>query len=160
MRLPAESVMQFTGRLGKTEFCSEGADKGMIGAIGSGFSIESKKVQCMKRMQAALFALSLLPGASALAVDTDAVLGGAIGGGVGAAVGSEVGGREGAIAGGAIGAAVGTAVATSGDRDDRDDSRNKVIYVEEHDRHAPPGHAYGHRVPPGHAKHKNKRKYK
>lgn len=112
----------------------------------------------MKRMQVLLFTLSMLPGVSALAIDTDAVLGGAIGGGVGAAVGSEVGGREGAIAGGAIGAAVGTAVATSGDRDDSGhDTRNReVIYVEEPHRHTPPGHAYGHTVPPGHAKHKNK----
>jgi hypothetical protein len=92
----------------------------------------------------------------ALAVDTDAVLGGAIGGGIGAAVGSEVGGREGAIAGSAVGAAVGTAVATK-DNGHKQDER--VIYVEDYQRHGPPGHAYGHRIPPGHAKHKNKHKH-
>ena len=98
---------------------------------------------------------ALLYSMQSAAVDPDAVLGGAIGGGVGAAVGGEIGGREGAIAGSAIGAAVGTAVATSDDN--HDSGRKKVIYVEEHHRHGPPGHAYGHRVPPGHAKHRKHR---
>jgi uncharacterized protein YcfJ len=110
----------------------------------------------MKRHHTIILSISLLASMPALAVDTDAVLGGAIGGGIGAAVGSEVGGREGAIAGSAVGAAVGTAVATqdSGDKQDK-----SVTYVEETHHHSPPGHAHGHRVPPGHAKKKHKRKH-
>jgi outer membrane lipoprotein SlyB len=50
----------------------------------------------------------------ALAIDGEAVLGGAIGGGTGAAIGSAVGGRDGAIIGGAIGGAAGAGIATSG----------------------------------------------
>ena len=113
----------------------------------------------MKTIYATLLSVSMLASASAFAVDSDAVLGGAVGGGIGAAVGSEVGGRDGAILGGALGAAVGTAIAT--DDSNRHAPREKVIYVEhEHDhRHSPPGHAYGHGVPPGHAKHK-KHKYR
>ena len=56
----------------------------------------------MKKLKAAVFALSLIACAPVVAVDGDAVLGGAIGGGVGAAVGSEIGGRDGAIVGGAV----------------------------------------------------------
>jgi outer membrane lipoprotein SlyB len=110
----------------------------------------------MKRLAVIFLSLALTPAVSVHAVDTDAVLGGAVGGGLGAAVGSEVGGREGAIAGGAIGAAVGTAIAT---KDDKHESRDRVIYVDEGHRHGPPGHAYGHRVPPGHAKHRHKHKH-
>jgi uncharacterized protein YcfJ len=110
----------------------------------------------MKRHHTIILSISLLASMPALAVDTDAVLGGAIGGGIGAAVGSEVGGREGAIAGSAVGAAVGTAVAT---KDSEHKQDKTVIYVEEPHHHSPPGHAYGHRVPPGHAKKKHKRKH-
>lgn len=90
--------------------------------------------------------------ASAVAVDSDAVIGGAVGGAVGAAVGSELGGREGAIAGSAAGAAIGTAVATDGGAEPRHDVRVEADYRE---RGGPPAHAY--REPPGHAKH-NKHK--
>lgn len=107
----------------------------------------------MKRPHMIILSISLLTSMPAFAVDTDAVLGGAIGGGIGAAVGSEVGGREGAIAGSAVGAAIGTAVAT---RDKGHQQDERVIYVEDSRRHGPPGHAYGHRTPPGHAKHKRK----
>jgi outer membrane lipoprotein SlyB len=117
---------------------------------------------------AAITVMSLLVfSASAFAVDTDAVIGGAIGGGVGAAVGSEVGGRKGAIVGGAVGAAVGTAIATDGrDKPARekvvyvedDEPEKKVIYVKDY-RHVPPGHLYRH-VPPGHAKHLRKHKHR
>lgn len=111
----------------------------------------------MIRPHALILSISLLTSMPALAVDTDAVLGGAIGGGIGAAVGSEVGGREGAIAGGAVGAAVGAAIATNDDGDKQDTT---VVYVEKENQHeAPPGHAYGHRTPPGHAKHKKKHKH-
>lgn len=93
-------------------------------------------------------ALLTLP-ATTLAVDTDAVIGGAVGGAVGAAVGSELGGREGAIAGSAAGAAIGTAVATDGDGHESDRVR---IEADHRERGGPPAHAY--RTPPGHAKHK------
>lgn len=113
----------------------------------------------MKRLAVIFFSLTLTPTVSVHAVDTDAVLGGAVGGGLGAAVGSEVGGREGAIAGGAIGAAVGTAIATKDDKHDKHESRDGAIYVDQGHRHGPPGRAYGHRVPPGHAKHRHKHKH-
>lgn len=107
----------------------------------------------MKKIPAILFSLGLLSATPALAVDGDAVLGGAIGGGLGAAVGSEVGGRNGAIAGGAIGAAVGVAVATDGEGH----GGQRVVHIEDgHSHGGPPAHAY--RVPPGHAKHKHKHK--
>ncbi|MDH3980568.1 MAG: hypothetical protein OEU91_08660 [Gammaproteobacteria bacterium] len=106
----------------------------------------------MKKIPVILISLGLLSATPALAVDGDAIIGGAIGGGVGAAVGSEIGGREGAIAGGAIGAAVGVAVATDGDGHDV----KHAVHVEDKHSHGPPGHAYGHHVPPGHAKHKKK----
>ena len=79
-----------------------------------------------------------------LAVDTGAVVGGAIGGGTGAAIGSEIGGKEGAIIGGAIGGGVGAAIGSS------DDSetvivKEKVVIHEVHTDHAghPPGHSRG-----------------
>jgi len=104
----------------------------------------------------AIILLALLP-TTVLAVDTDAVIGGAVGGGVGAAVGSEVGGKEGAIAGSAIGAALGTAVMAS----DSDPHAGKV-HVESGSSHSraggPPPHAY--RTPPGHVKHGKKHKWK
>jgi len=110
----------------------------------------------MKRTHTIILSISLLASMPALAVDTDAVLGGAIGGGIGAAVGSEVGGREGAIIGGAVGGGVGAAIATN---DDGHEHEKTVIYVEQPRQNGPPGHAYGHRTPPGHAKHKHKHKH-
>lgn len=108
----------------------------------------------MKTFVSLLGSAALFCSLQAGAVDSDAVLGGAIGGGAGAAIGDEIGGRDGAIAGSAIGAAIGTAVATS---DDGHGDKRKVIYVEEHHRHGPPGHAYG--IPPGHAKHHKHHKH-
>jgi hypothetical protein len=116
-----------------------------------------KKGLIMKKLHLTILALSLLPAGAAFAVDSGAVLGGAIGGGAGAAVGSEIGGREGAIVGGALGGAVGAAIGADDDDDHKSKKHTKeVIYVEEHHHHhsGPPGRAYGHRVPPGHAKHK------
>ena len=109
-----------------------------------------------KQLTTSLLSLFLCIAAPAFAVDTGAVLGGAIGGGVGAAVGSEVGGREGAIIGGAVGGGIGAAIATN---DNGDEQEKTVIYVETPRQDGPPGHAYGHRIPPGHAKHKHKRKH-
>jgi len=108
----------------------------------------------MKKFHAIIFTSALVFSAPSWAVDTDAVLGGAVGGGLGAAVGSELGGRNGAIVGGAVGAGIGVAIATD---DGGHDNNRQVIYHEY--RQAPPGHAYGHRIPPGHAKHKHKHKY-
>lgn len=114
----------------------------------------------MKRVQAAILALFLFPCMTALAVDSDAVLGGAIGGGVGAAIGSEMGGRDGAIVGGGVGAAVGAAIATHGKEDRSGHNRTRPYRVhEEHEqaeveyvpprRHARPRVPRGHMPPPG-----------
>lgn len=104
---------------------------------------------------AVMFMGLMLPVGAVQAVDTDAVIGGALGGAAGAAVGSELGGRNGAIAGGAVGAAIGTAIATDGDgSSDHDDAHRGGMYYgtdDGHDHRGPPAHAY--RVPPGHAKH-------
>lgn len=108
----------------------------------------------MRTLSAGIISLSLmLCGTSALAVDTDAVIGGALGGGVGAAVGSELGGRNGAIAGSAVGAALGTAIATDGDGQAEHSHGDRVYYGDDdHDHRGPPAHAY--QAPPGHVKHK------
>jgi hypothetical protein len=106
--------------------------------------------------RALILATGLFAG-GAQAVDSEAVIGGAVGGGVGAAVGSEVGGKDGAIVGSAIGAAIGTAVAA----DDQDnDSREHYHSIETNSPSAggPPPHAY--RTPPGHAKHGKKHRWK
>lgn len=127
----------------------------------------------MKRIVAACFSLVLAPATAVFAVDTDAVIGGAVGGGVGAAVGSEVGGKTGAVVGGAVGAAVGTAVMTNDD-EKSSSSRTPVIHVnpspkpEEIYAELPPPpkviyvqDRHYKRVPPGHAKHwKKHKKYK
>ena len=109
----------------------------------------------MKRVQAAILALSLFQCTTLLAVDSDAVLGGAIGGGVGAAIGSEIGGREGAIVGGGVGAAVGTAIATDGRKHDAENnSTKKHRHYEEYDHdhavHKPPRYQARPRIPRGH----------
>jgi outer membrane lipoprotein SlyB len=117
----------------------------------------------MKQLAVIFLSLALVPIVPVRAVDSDAVLGGAVGGGLGAAIGSEVGGREGAIAGGAIGAAVGTAIATKDDEHETRERviyRDRVIYVDDGHHHGPPGHAHGHRIPPGHAKHRHRHKHK
>jgi hypothetical protein len=114
----------------------------------------------MKTVLPAAFCLGLLlANVSAHAVDTDAVVGGALGGAAGAAVGSELGGRNGAIAGGAVGAAIGTAIATDGDDSshhdhDDHDGRTRVYYEDGYDHRGPPPHAYA--PPPGHVKHGKK----
>ena len=107
----------------------------------------------MKRISLAVVCTGLmLANASVQAVDTDAVIGGALGGAAGAAVGSELGGRNGAIAGSAVGAAIGTAITADGDGSSHGehDSGSRVHYEDDHDRRGPPAHAY--RVPPGHVK--------
>lgn len=108
----------------------------------------------MRAYRTSLLSISLLISMPALALDTNAVIGGAVGGGLGAAVGSELGGREGAIAGSAVGAAVGTAIATE---DDHEASRYHESPVERDLRGGPPAHAYA--PPPGHVKHQKKNKW-
>lgn len=82
----------------------------------------------------------------ALAVDTKAVIGGALGGGTGAAVGSAIGGRDGAIIGGALGGAAGAAIATSGSKESKVVTREvivekEVVYVQgRHDNGLHRGH--------------------
>jgi outer membrane lipoprotein SlyB len=68
----------------------------------------------------------------AAAIDTDAVVGGALGGAAGAAVGSAIGGRDGAIVGAGIGGAAGAAVATSGKEKT---VKRKVVYEDDHHDH-------------------------
>lgn len=58
-------------------------------------------------------ALFLSASVNAYAVDSGAVLGGAVGGAAGAAIGHNMGGRDGAIIGAAIGGATGAAVGSS-----------------------------------------------
>lgn len=80
---------------------------------------------------------------TAKALDSDAILGGALGGGAGAAIGSAVGGRDGAIIGGAVGGAAGTAIATS-------DRRREVVRVRDDD------YRHDNGLHRGHHKHRNK----
>lgn len=101
----------------------------------------------MKRtFLAALIASSALA-VPAYALDTDAVVGGALGGAAGAAVGSAVGGREGAIVGAGIGGAAGAAVATSGR--EKTVVKRKVVYEDDDYRHDNGLHR-------GHYKHKHR----
>ncbi|MEO1765883.1 glycine zipper domain-containing protein [Thiobacter aerophilum] len=84
---------------------------------------------------------------TAHALDTDAVVGGALGGAAGAAVGSAVGGREGAVIGAGLGGAAGAAIATQ-DRPKR--VKKEVVYVEKR-------HDNGLHL--GHYKHKRKHRH-
>jgi outer membrane lipoprotein SlyB len=88
----------------------------------------------MKILMLLIMGVLVVSATTAKAVDSDAILGGAIGGGAGAAIGSAVGGRNGAILGGAVGGAAGVAVATS-DRKQTVRVRKEVVYVDDHDHH-------------------------
>jgi outer membrane lipoprotein SlyB len=88
----------------------------------------------MKILMLLIMGVLVVSATTAKAVDSDAILGGAIGGGAGAAIGSAVGGRNGAILGGAVGGAAGVAVATS-DRKQTVGVRKEVVYVDDHDYH-------------------------
>jgi outer membrane lipoprotein SlyB len=81
---------------------------------------------------------------TAKAMDSDAILGGALGGGAGAAIGSAVGGRDGAIIGGAVGGAAGVAVATSDRRRETVRVRRDVVYVQDDHDHHDNGRHLGH----------------
>ena len=73
----------------------------------------------MKQTVLAALLVSSALAVPAYAVDTDAVVGGALGGAAGAAVGSAVGGREGAVVGAGIGGAAGAAVVLAAPGDSR-----------------------------------------
>lgn len=75
------------------------------------------------------------------AVDSGAVVGGAIGGGAGAAVGSAIGGRDGAIIGGAIGGATGAAIGSSPTKTEKVVVKQTVVVREVGG--GPPGHRKG-----------------
>jgi len=81
---------------------------------------------------------------TAKAMDSDAILGGALGGGAGAAIGSAVGGRDGAIIGSAVGGAAGVAVATSDRRRENVRVRKEVVYLHDDDDHHDNGRHLGH----------------
>ena len=85
----------------------------------------------MKVLMLLAMGVLVISATTAKAVDSDAIIGGAIGGGAGAAVGSAVGGRNGAIIGGAIGGGAGAAVATSGRRE----REREVVVVREREHH-------------------------
>ena len=106
-----------------------------------------KKGQNMKQtlLAAAVFS-ALVWSIPSLALDGEAIVGGALGGAAGAAVGSAVGGRNGAIIGAGVGGAAGAAVATSG----RKERHREVAYAE--DDHRDHSRSKGH--------HKNKHKHK
>ena len=91
----------------------------------------------MTSKQIFFFAALTAFAAPVIAVDKNAVIGGALGGGTGAAVGSAIGGRDGAIIGGAIGGAAGAAIATSGSKDTKVVTKEvvgekEVVYVQGH----------------------------
>lgn len=104
----------------------------------------------MKILMLVAMGIMVVAASMAKAVDSDAILGGALGGGAGAAIGSALGGRDGAIIGGAVGGATGVAVATSDRKREPVRVRNEVVYVQDdHDHHDNGRHL-------GHNKHKNK----
>ena len=84
----------------------------------------------MARKQLLVLAALATFATSAFAVDTNAVIGGALGGGTGAAVGSAIGGRDGAIIGGALGGAAGAAIATSGSKETKVVTKEVIVEKE------------------------------
>jgi outer membrane lipoprotein SlyB len=86
----------------------------------------------MKVLMLLAMGVLVVSATTAKAMDSDAILGGALGGGAGAAIGSAVGGRDGAIIGGAVGGAAGAAVATSDRRRENVRVRKEVVYVDDH----------------------------
>lgn len=89
----------------------------------------------MKILMVLAMGVLVVSATTAKAMDSDAILGGALGGGAGAAIGSAMGGRDGAMIGSAVGGAAGVAVATSDRRRETVRVRKEVIYVNDHDRH-------------------------
>ena len=89
----------------------------------------------MKILMLVVMGVLVVAASTAKAMDSDAILGGALGGGAGAALGSAMGGRDGAIIGGAVGGAAGVAVATSDRRRETVRVRKDVVYVDDNDHH-------------------------
>ncbi len=90
----------------------------------------------MKVLMLLAMGVLVVSATTAKAMDSDAILGGALGGGAGAAIGSAMGGRDGAMIGGAVGGAAGVAVATSDRRRETVRVRKEVVYVQgDHDHH-------------------------
>lgn len=106
--------------------------------------------------RAGYFALLFLAlgSAAAFAVDSGAVIGGAIGGATGAAVGDAVGGRNGAILGAAVGGATGAAIGSKDSKQVQAAPVQTVRAVEgDRNEHRDNGRHLGER------KHKNKHKH-
>lgn len=97
----------------------------------------------MKILMVLAMGVLVVAASTAKAMDSEAILGGAIGGGAGAAIGSAVGGRDGAIVGGAVGGATGVAVATSDRRRETVRVRKEIVYIDEHG-HRDNGRHLGH----------------
>jgi outer membrane lipoprotein SlyB len=98
----------------------------------------------MKVLMLLAMGVLVVAATTAKAMDSDAILGGALGGGAGAAIGSAVGGRDGAIIGGAVGGAAGVAVATSDRRRETVRVRKEIIYVQDDHDHYDNGRHSGH----------------
>jgi outer membrane lipoprotein SlyB len=98
----------------------------------------------MKVLMLLAMGVLVVAATTAKAMDSDAILGGALGGGAGAAIGSAVGGRDGAIIGGAVGGAAGVAVATSDRRRETVRVRKEIIYVQDDHDHYDNGRHLGH----------------
>jgi len=108
----------------------------------------------MKVLMLLVMGVLVVSATTAKAMDSEAILGGALGGGAGAAIGSAVGGHDGAIIGGAIGGAAGVAVATSDRRRETVRVRKEVVYVQNaHDHHDNGRHR-------GHYKNKHRQGYR
>lgn len=98
----------------------------------------------MKILMVLAMGVLVVSATTAKAMDSDAILGGALGGGAGAAIGSAVGGRDGAIIGSAVGGAAGVAVATSDRRRETVRVRKEVVYVQDDHDHYDNGRHLGH----------------
>lgn len=98
----------------------------------------------MKVLMLLAMGVLVVAATTAKAMDSDAILGGALGGGAGAAIGSAVGGRDGAIIGSAVGGAAGVAVATSDRRRENVRVRKEVVYVQDDRDHYDNGRHLGH----------------
>lgn len=98
----------------------------------------------MKILMLVVMGVLVVAASTAKAMDSDAILGGALGGGAGAAIGSAMGGRDGAIIGSAIGGATGVAVATSDRKRETVRVRKEVVYVQDDYDHHDNGRHRGH----------------
>jgi len=98
----------------------------------------------MKVLMLLVMGVLVVSATTAKAMDSDAILGGALGGGAGAAIGSAMGGRDGAMIGSAVGGAAGVAMATSDRRRANVRVRKEIIYVQDDHDHHDNGRHLGH----------------